>query len=112
MESCAGDEMFGGEDEEGGSGLFGEIAEAVPGRSGDLAEFFEWVELEVENEEGKVAIVEEEVGTAEGFVGVVAADPEEAGAGGGPVGGGIEGVAAIDESEGGRGTGLGVLCGA
>jgi hypothetical protein len=91
--------MFGGEDEEGGAGLLGEIAEAVPGRAGDAAEFGERVELEVEDEEGEVAVAQKEVGAAEGLVGLAAADPEEAGTGSGAVGGGVEGVAAVDEGE-------------
>lgn len=91
--------MFGSEDEEGDAGLLGEVAEAVPGGGGDFAEFFERVELEIEDEEGEVAIVEKEVGAADGFIGIVTTDPEEAGAGGGAVRGGIEGVAAIDEGE-------------
>lgn len=99
MESGAGDEVFGSEDEEGDAGLFGEIAEAVPGRGGDLAELFERVELEVEDEEREVAIMEEEVGATEGFVGAVAADPEETGTRSRAVGGGVEGVAAVDEGE-------------
>ena len=99
LQSGAGNEVFGSEDEEGGTGLFGEVAEAVPGRGRDLAKFFERVELEIENEEGEIAIVEEKVGTAEGFFGVMATDPEEAGAGRGAVGGGIERVATVDESE-------------
>lgn len=104
--------MFGSEDEEGDAGLFGEVAEAVPGRGGDLAEFFERIELEVEDEEGEIAIVEKEVGAADGFLGIVAANPEEAGAGGGAVGRGVEGVASINEAErfaGGRGSIFGFL---
>jgi hypothetical protein len=99
LESGAGDEVFGGEGEEGGAGLFGEVAETVPGRGGDLAEFFVGVELEIEDEEGEVAVVEEEVGATEGFFGIAAADPEEAGTGSEPVGGGVEGVAPVDEPE-------------
>jgi hypothetical protein len=91
--------VFGSEDEEGDAGLFGEVAEAVPGRGGDLAEFFERIELEVEDEEGEIAIVEKEVGAADGFLGIVAANPKEAGAGGGAVGSGIEGVTPINETE-------------
>jgi hypothetical protein len=91
--------VFGSEDEEGDAGLFGEVAEAVPGRGGDLAEFFERIELEVEDEEGEIAIVKKEVGAADGFLGIVAANPEEAGAGGGAVRSGVEGVAPINEAE-------------
>jgi hypothetical protein len=94
-----GDEGAGGEGEEGGAGLTGEVAEAVPRGGGDVVEFDGGGELEIEDEEGEVAVAEEEVGATEGFVGVVAADPEEAGAGGGAVGGGVEGVAAVDEGE-------------
>lgn len=41
LKSGAGDEGFGSEEEEGGAGLFGEIAKAVPGGGWDLAEFVE-----------------------------------------------------------------------
>lgn len=97
LEGGGGDEGAGGEGEEGGAGLTGEVAKAVPGGGGDGIEFGGGVELEVEDEEGEVAVAEEEVGAAEGFVGVVATDPEETGAGGGSVGGGVEGVAAVDQ---------------
>jgi hypothetical protein len=68
----------GGEGEEGGAGFFGEGAEAMPGAGGDALEFVEGVKLEVEEDEGEVAVAEEEVGGLDGLGGVVAADPEEA----------------------------------
>ncbi len=85
LEGGTGDEMPGREDEEGGAGLSGEVAEAVPGGGGDFAEFFEGVELEIEDEEGKVAVAEEKVGAAERLFGVVATDPKQAGASSGAV---------------------------
>jgi hypothetical protein len=73
-----GDNFWGGgEGEEGGTGFFGEGAEAVPGAGGDALEFAEGVELEVEEDEGEVAVAEEEVGGFDGLDGVVAADPEK-----------------------------------
>ena len=99
LKSGAGDEVLWGEDEEGDAGLFSEVAQAVPRGGGDVVEFCEWIELEVEDEEGKVAIVQKEVATAERFLGIVAADPEEAGARGGIVGRWIEGIASVDESD-------------
>ena len=99
MEGGTGDEGTGGEEEEGGAGLVGKVAKAVPGGGGNLAKFFERVELEIEDQKGEVAITEEKVGTAEGLFGMVATDPEEAGTGGGAVGSGVEGIATVDEGE-------------
>jgi hypothetical protein len=99
LEGRAGNEMLGCEDEERGAGLLGEVAEAVPRGGGKPAEFLERGELEVENEKREVAVAKEEIGAAEGFLGMVATDPEKAGAGRGAVGGGVEGVAAVDEGE-------------
>ena len=96
-----GDDFWGGgEGEEGGAALFGEGAEAVPGAGGDAGEFGEGVELEVEDDEGEIAVAEEEVGGFDGFAGLTAAHPEDllAELGAGCVG--IEAVAAIDEDDG------------
>ena len=98
LQRSAGEERAGGEDEEGGAGLFGEVAEAVPGggREDPGTEFAQGDELEIEDEKGEVAVAEEEVGTGEGLGRRVAADPEEAGAGLRAVGGGVEGVRGVD----------------
>ena len=50
MKGGAGDEMSGSKDQQGCPGLPGEIAEAVPGRTGDAAQFLERVEEKIEDE--------------------------------------------------------------
>jgi len=94
-----GNEGPGGEDEKGGAGSFGEMPETIPGRGGKAAEFRERIEEEVENEKRKVAVTEEEVGATQGFLGMVTAHPEEAGAEGGTVGGRVEAIAPVDQGQ-------------
>lgn len=95
--SGTGNERPGRKGEESGAGTAGEVAQAVPGRGRDPAEFPKGVELEVEDDEREVAIAQEKIGTAKRFPAVLAAHPEEAGTGGGAIRGGIEGVVPIDE---------------
>lgn len=72
----------------------------MPEVGGDLAEFAFADEVEVEEDEGEVAIAQEEIDALEGLLGLMAAEPEEATALLVAVGGGIEVVAAIDEGDG------------
>lgn len=74
--------------------------EARPMGGGDLAEFAFADEVEVEEDEGEISVVGEEVGGLEGLGDVVATDPEEASAFLGGVGSWVEGILAIDEGEG------------
>jgi len=106
-EGGAGDEVMRSEGEEGGAGLLGEIAEAIPRGGGNGAELGERGELEVEGEKGKVAIAEKEIGAAEGLLGGVTAEPEETRAGLDTVGARVEGVGSVDEGEGDVGRGEG-----
>lgn len=77
----------------------GEVAEAVPGGVGDGVELRAGGELEIENEKGEVSIPEQEVGAAEGFLGLMTTNPEEAGASFSPVRDRIEGIAGVDEGD-------------
>lgn len=54
--------------------------------------------MEIENEQGEVAVTEKEIGAAEGFFGVMTTDPEKPGAGL-TIGSRIKGILAVDESE-------------
>ena len=99
LKGCTGDNVPGGEDEERGSGLPGEIAETVPGGCGDAAHFLNGVEEEIEDEERKVAVVQKEVAAAQGLIGIMTTNPEEAGTGIRTVGRRVEGIAAVDECE-------------
>ena len=96
----AGNEGARGHGEEGGSGVAGLGFEAVPEVGGDLAEFAFADEVEIEQDEGEVAITEEEVDALEGFLGFVAAKPDESAALLVAVGGWIEMIASIDEGDG------------
>jgi hypothetical protein len=98
-EGGAGDERGGSEGEEGGVSGFGELAEAMPGGGGDAAELAGGECGEVEEDAGQVAIAEQEIGGAEGLSGVLAAQPEHAGAFLGGEGGRVEAVAGVDEDE-------------
>lgn len=93
------DEGARGEGDEGGSGFAGLDLEAMPEGGGDLAELAVRGEVEVEENEGQVAIAEEEVGALQGLGGLGAAKPDEAAAEFVAVGGGVEGVASVDEDE-------------
>lgn len=93
-----GDERLGGEGEKGGAGAFGKSSEAIPRGGGDGAEFGEGREGAVEEDEGDVAVAQEEVGCLEGFLGVGGAKPEERALG--LIGGRVEAVAGIDKGEG------------
>lgn len=72
----------------------------MPEVGGDLAELAFADEVEVEKDEGEVAIAQEEVGALEGLRGFVAAEPDEAAALFVGVGSGVKGVASIDEGDG------------
>ena len=93
-----GDEGLGGEGEKGGAGAFGKGAEAIPRGGGDGAELVEGGEGAVEEDEGNIAVAQEEVGGLEGFLGVGGSEPEEGATR--MIGGGVEAVARIDEGEG------------
>jgi len=98
-EGGTGNERGGGEGEEGSVGGFGELAEPVPGGAGDAAKLAGGECGEIEEDDGEVAVAEQEVGGAEGLGGVVATQPEESGAFLGGEGGGVEAVAGVDEDE-------------
>lgn len=66
---CGRDERVRSEGEKRGAGAFGKGAEAIPGGGGDLAEFGKGGEAAVEEDEGNVAVAQEEVGGLEGFLG-------------------------------------------
>ena len=106
-ESGAGDERRGGEGEEGDVGGFGELAEAVPRGVRDAAELSGGQRGEIEEDEGEVAVAQQEIGGAEGLGGIAATKPEEAGAFLGGEGGGVEAVAGVDQCQ--RGVGLVIL---
>lgn len=72
----------------------------MPEVVGDLAEFAFTDEVEIEEDEGEVAIAQEEIDALEGLLGFMAAEPEEETALFVAVGGGIEGIASIDEGDG------------
>lgn len=95
-----GDDRARGHGDEGSAGVAGLDLEAMPEGGGDLAEFALGDEVEVEENEREVAVAEEEVGAFEGLFDFGAAEPDEVAALGIAVGGGVEGVAAIDEGEG------------
>jgi|TARA_B100000959_G_scaffold285494_1_gene360433 hypothetical protein len=99
LKGGAGDEVSGSKDEEGYPGLPGEIAEAVPGRTGDAAKFLERVEEKVEDEQRETAVVQKEIAAAQGLIAIPTANPEQTGAGIHAVGSRIKGVPAIDEGE-------------
>ena len=96
----AGDDLPWRECDEGGGGLFGQIAQAEPGGAGDLVELFGFVELQIHEDEREVAVAQEEIGGLDGLGGLAAAHPEElltefaAGCSG------IEGIAPIDQDDG------------
>ena len=96
----AGDDLSGGECDEGGGGLFGEVAEAEPGGARDFLEFFGFVELQVHEDEREVAVAQEEVGRSDCLGGFAAAYPEELLAEFGAGARGIEAVTAVDENDG------------
>ena len=97
----AGDEGSGGEGEQGAAAGFRQLAEAVPGGGGDAAQLAGGEGGEIEQDEGQVAVAQQQVGGLHGLRGFAAAQPEQAGAFVGGEGGGIEAVAGVDEDEGG-----------
>ena len=99
MKGGAGDEMSGSKDQKGCPGLPGEIAEAVPGRTGDAAKFLERVEEKIEDEQRKAAVVQKEIAAAQRLIAIPTTNPEQAGTGVRAVGSRIKGVPAIDEGE-------------
>ena len=94
------DEWAGGQGNESGPGVAGLNFKAMPKSRGDLAELTFGDKVEVEEDEGEVSVAEEEVGALDRLLGFRAANPDEAAAFFVTVRGGVEGVAAIDESEG------------
>jgi hypothetical protein len=98
----SGNEGARGHGDEGGAGVAGLDFEAMPESGGDLPEFAFGDEVEIEKDEGEVSIAEEEVGALEGLLGFGTAEPDEVAAFFVAVGGGVEGIAAIDEGERGR----------
>jgi hypothetical protein len=72
----------------------------MPEGIGDLPEFALGDEVEVEQDEGEISVAREEAGALDRLLGFGATDPHEASAFRASVGGGIEGVASIDESDG------------
>ncbi|MFT6241972.1 MAG: hypothetical protein ACJAQT_004073 [Akkermansiaceae bacterium] len=95
----SGNEGARGHGDEGGAGVAGLDFEAMPESGGDLPEFAFGDEVEIEKDEGEVSIAEEEVGALEGLLGFGTAEPDEVAAFFVAVGGGVEGIAAIDEGE-------------
>lgn len=99
LQGGAGEEGARREDEQCRSGLLGQVAQAVPGRRGNPAEFGERGELEVEDEEGEVAIAQKEVRATEALRDLAAANPQKALTGVGAVRGGVEGVISVDQGK-------------
>ena len=93
----AGDHRARGEDEAGDAGGLDGALEAIPLRGGDAAEFGVGIAAEVEDDEREIAIAQEEIGAAEGFIGSAAADPEQAGKHGFASGGGVEMIVPVDQ---------------
>jgi len=86
--------------DKGGSGIAGLGFESMPEIAGDLPEFAFADEVQIEEDEREVSVSQQKVGTLEGLLGLVAADPDELAAALIGVGRGVESVAAIDEGEG------------
>jgi hypothetical protein len=85
--------------DEGGAGIAGLDFESMPERRGNLPELAFRSEVEIEKNEREVAIAQKQIGTLQGLFGFGTTKPDEASATSIAVGGGIEGVAAVDEGE-------------
>ena len=94
-----GDEGARGHRNHGGAGVAGLDLETMPEGVGDLAEFALRDEVEIEEDEGEITIAEEEIGGLDRLLSFMTTDPDEVAALSSAIRGGIERVAAIDESE-------------
>ena len=87
----------GCENEERDSGGLENPLEAIPGGGGDLPQFFFRAAADIEKNERKIGVAQEEISGAKGLLRVAAANPEQARQGGRTGALDIELIAAIDQ---------------
>ena len=96
----AGDHEKWGGNEAGDVALGGDALETVPSSVGDFFEIGAEAAAEIEEDDGEVAVAQDEIGGLEELGGVATADPEDVGEEGGIEGLGVEAVRGIDEGDG------------